>query len=93
MADLDLKFFESHLGEQFQVDGAPIALKLAECKRMKSYPGEPREPFSLLFRGPAAPMLSQKSYVLSTEATGPIEIFLVPVGQDAAGLMYEAVFN
>jgi hypothetical protein len=90
---LDRRFFEPYLETQFQVAGGPIALQLVECKRMKSYPGEPREPFSLLFRGPAEPMLPQKSYALSNEHTGPIEIFLVPVGRDAAGLLYEAVFN
>jgi len=89
---LEFDFFEPYLEEPFQVEGG-VTLKLSECKRLKSVPGQPREPFSLLFRGPASPMLPQKSYVLSNERSGPIEIFLVPVGQDAAGLMYEAVFN
>ena len=94
MADtLDRTFFESHLREDFQVDGGPIALKLVECNRMKSQSGELREPFSLLFRGPAESMLPQRSYALSNERTGQIEIFLVPVARDAAGVTYEAVFN
>src|SRR5690242_1635368 len=84
MADtLDFKFFEPHVDGHFQVDGGPM-LKLVECKQLKSVPGEPREPFSLLFQGPAAPILEQKIYALENEQAGRIEIFLVPVGRDAS---------
>ena len=75
------------------MEGANVALKLEECKRLKSVPGQPREPFALTFRGPASPSLVQQIYTLSSARTGPVEIFLVPVESSAAGIGYQAIFN
>jgi hypothetical protein len=48
----------------------------------------------LLFRGPTQPALTQGTYVLEGPADiGRLALFLVPVGPDAEGLCYEAVFN
>ncbi len=52
-----------------------------------------REPFSLVFRGPAGISLPQQIHVMEHETLGVMEIFLVPIAPDAAGLRYEAVFN
>jgi hypothetical protein len=52
-----------------------------------------RSPFSLLFRGPREPLMPQRIYRLEHDGVGPLEIFLVPVGQDDAGTRYEAVFG
>jgi hypothetical protein len=54
--------------------------------------GAPREPFSLLFVGPADPVLPQATYVLTHATLGELAIFLVPVGRDAESVRYEAVF-
>jgi hypothetical protein len=54
--------------------------------------GAPREPFSLLFVGPPDPVLPQATYLLGHPALGELPIFLVPVGRDADGARYEAVF-
>ncbi|WP_022927744.1 DUF6916 family protein [Patulibacter americanus] len=54
--------------------------------------GAPREPFSLLFVGPADPMLPQATYLLTHPELGELPVFLVPVGRDADGARYEAVF-
>jgi hypothetical protein len=51
------------------------------------------ESFSLIFRGPLAMPLRQRTYRLKHYALGQLEIFLVPVGQDAGARYYEAVFN
>lgn len=90
---LDRTFFQSCLDEVFRVDDGPVELKLIECTGLTSHAGEFREPFSLLFRGPVEPVLAQKIYTLHNERTGPLDIFLVPVERDAAGLKYQAVFN
>ena len=92
-ATLDRTFFESRLHERFQVGEGPAEVELVECNRLKSHAEEKREPFSLVFRGPAEPFLPQRTYVLRNERTEPVEVFLVPVGRDAAGFLYEAVFN
>jgi hypothetical protein len=49
--------------------------------------------FSLLFRGPLALPLRQRTYQITHYALGKLEIFLVPVGRDEGARYYEAVFN
>jgi hypothetical protein len=51
------------------------------------------EPFSLVLAGPPAPLLPQATYALRHPALGAIEVFLVPIGQDAESTRYEATFN
>lgn len=48
-----------------------------------------REPFSLLFEGPATPTLPQRTYQLAHARMGTVEIFLVPIGPGR----YEAIFT
>ena|SRR2546423_13136224 len=49
--------------------------------------------FSLLFRGPQAPLLEQGMYRMEHAALGALDLFIVPVGVDEIGIHYEAVFN
>jgi hypothetical protein len=79
-----------------QAEGAAAAeLRLLEASARDgaAAPGG-RRPFTLLFRGPTQPALTQGTYVLEGPADiGRLALFLVPVGPDAEGLCYEAVFN
>ena len=52
-----------------------------------------QERFSLVFRGPRERLLQQGLYAMQHDQLGAFELFLVPVGQDTAGIYYEAVFN
>lgn len=52
-----------------------------------------RSPFTLLFRGPSDPILPQRIYRLEHESLEPLEIFIVPLGVDAEGTRYEAIFS
>lgn len=52
-----------------------------------------RAPFSLVFRGPPAPILAQQIHRLAHPAVGVLALFLVPIGRDAAGVRYESVFS
>ena len=52
-----------------------------------------QEVFSLLFKGPPDQLLPQQMYSLVHEQLGALDIFLVPIRQDAEGIYYEAVFN
>jgi hypothetical protein len=52
-----------------------------------------QERFSILFRGRCEQLLEQGTYQLQHDHLGALELFLVPVGQDQAGVYYEAVFN
>jgi hypothetical protein len=51
-----------------------------------------RTPFRLMFRGPGERALPQRIYRLRHDALGAMEIFIVPVGRDAGGVHYEAIF-
>ena len=52
-----------------------------------------RQPFSLLFRNTAAFLFPQQIYPIHHPRIGEIGIFLVPVAQEQAGFLYQAVFN
>jgi hypothetical protein len=52
-----------------------------------------REAYSLLFSGPKMPILPQSIYRVNSSALGELDIFLVPIGPQADGMGYEAVFT
>lgn len=68
-----------------------FALVLEEAVQL-AHSARPGGGFRLLFRGPAEPVLEQATYSLAG-AGGAHDIFLVPVGRDARGVAYEAIFN
>jgi hypothetical protein len=49
--------------------------------------------FSLVFRGPLEQPLEQGLYPMTHAALGAESLFLVPIGREADGFRYEAVFN
>jgi hypothetical protein len=51
------------------------------------------EQFSVIFTGAASPWLPQGLYALAHPSMQECEIFLVPLGPDATGMRYEAVFS
>jgi hypothetical protein len=68
-----------------------IDVQLVEVREGRST--EQQEQYSLLFRGPAQPVLAQKTYGLEHSDMGRFSLFLVPVAADESGTTYEAVFN
>jgi hypothetical protein len=95
LEDLTLATFASREGEVFRLsreDGPALELVLVEARGLGGE-GETREPFSLVFLGPAEPVLSQMIRPLEHPALGTLEIFLVPIGSDERGTRYEAVFT
>lgn len=89
--------FQEHLKTAFRVlpEGAePLSFELVEVAALGTPGAEGREQFSLLFRGPAEPLLAQSLWPMEHEELGTFELFLVPVGPDAEGRhRYEAVFT
>ena len=53
----------------------------------------PQEQFSLTFRGSPEVFMPQGTYELFNDKLGSFDLFLVPIGRDADGFSYEAVFN
>ena len=94
-AELTLQSFAPLVGEMFRVDLAvagTLELELSEAGEGDAGPGSERDPFRLLFRGPGEPVLAQRTHRLEHPVLGALEIFLVPVGRDARGTSYEAIF-
>ena len=88
--------FAEHLGKTFRIDvdgGEPVTVELIEATSLGQKSSGRREPFSLVFRGPATPHLPQQTYAMSHEGMGRLDVFLVPIGPDETGVRYEAVFN
>ena len=90
----DLATFERLAGTRFQLrldTDASIEAELLEVRRGAVTAGW--EMFSLVFQAPAEAPAEQRMYEVEHHATGPYELFLVPVGRTEGGLLYEAVFN
>jgi hypothetical protein len=105
LEQLTLERFLPHVGELFAAPattlaGEPVALALRLDVTTALGDGnddgranDGRVPFALLFSGPADALLPQGVVALEHVTLGRLEIFLVPIGRDADGLHYEAVFN
>lgn len=90
--------FEPLVGSSFWAEfpnGAKVELRLTRAARvMESEAAQlPRHPFSLFFAGPKSFLLQQATYHLTHESLAPLDIFIVPVGQDSETYQYEAVFT
>ena len=97
--DLRIERFQELRGESFRLlvpGGAGLDLKLSEVTALSpetSPPGSARQPFALLFHGPATPWVGQATHRLEHPRLGSLEIFLVPIGPDGSGMRYEAIFT
>ena len=100
LESLDLAIFTRHVGDVFRLavdETTTIEARLIEATpgsatSSSSWPNGRRAPFSLVFRGAGRP-LPQRIYRLEHPELGALDVFLVPIGQDAGGMFYEAVFN
>lgn len=91
---LEKATFADKLRTKFRLrlnDTKAIELELTELQEGESYPGQ--EQFSLMFKGPAEVYLPQSIYPLEHEEMGTIELFLVPIGREPDGFIYEAAFS
>jgi hypothetical protein len=97
-----LETFAPHAGERFllHLDGAeaqPFVLQSVTEIPVSGWRPEDvaahRKPFSLLFLGPPTFVLPQAIYHFEHDAIGTFEMFIVPIGQSAEGVSYEAIFS
>lgn len=96
LQDLQAPSFEEQLNTPFRIHfggEAPLEVVLFEVRLHEAHGGPRKQPYSVYFRGPHQPILPQAIYRVEHEQIGPMEIFLVPIGPDAQGMRYEAVFN
>ena len=93
---LTLEHFAGCVNETFcaELNGMRVEFVLVEARPLpQAGPGALRTPFSLLFRNGAPILFPQKIYPLRHARVGELGIFLVPVAQERAGFLYQAVFN
>lgn len=91
---LTLATFQPHLQTRFRACPAPdtyVDLTLTEANDLGS--NERQERFELMLQGPLDAFLPQATYRLEHEQLGALDLFIVPVRKEAAGFLYQAVFN
>ncbi|GAB4410278.1 MAG: hypothetical protein Fur0044_03980 [Anaerolineae bacterium] len=88
--------FAAYLHQPFRIrlEGMePLETELIEVTELgEAAPGR-RRAFSLIFRGPRQIVLPQQIYPLEHKVMGALDLFLVPIGPDQAGMRYEAIFT
>lgn len=76
------------------MDGRVLTLVLNEVNVLgHRRPEASRDPFSLLFQGPAGVRIPQGVYRIENPVSGTMEIFITQVGGSAAGSLFEAIFT
>ncbi len=90
--------FKPHVGKTFRVivdDRHEMITQLTEVAPWghEEAASRPRIPFSLTFHAGPNAVIPQQTYRVESEALEPFELFLVPIGPDAGGMRYEAVFT
>lgn len=98
LAALALEDFLACHGQTFVVtreDGAAVELELIEVKPLGTGKGAPnaRRAFAALFRGPFDRVLPQRLHQIQNATLGELTLFLVPIGPDERGMLYDATFN
>ena len=94
LSELNSKSFSDHLHTDFTVtfEGArPVTLRLMEVNEPPTPPNI--ELFSLIFAGPPAPRLPQRTHHVQHEKMGSFALFLTAVAGNAESVSYEAVFH
>ena len=85
-----IETFAPRIGEPFRLsagDGQAMDAKLIEATPLGASARGGRQPFSIVFLGPAAPVWPQRIYRLDHDALGSFDLFLVPLGPRDGGMM------
>lgn len=90
--------FLPHVGEVFHVrvaEAHAVPILLSEISRLATEGSSrrQREPFSLVFHAAPGLRLEQQIYEIEKAGMEPFECFLVPIGPDANGMRFEAVYT
>jgi uncharacterized protein DUF6916 len=87
--------FAAHLNGKFKIEldaATQLELELIRITQPSLIP-QGTECFSLVFRGPLLPAIPQRTYPVQHPELGSFQLFLVPVGIETEGRIYESVFN
>jgi hypothetical protein len=88
MDDTTIDTLRRGVGTILHVEEGDIDVELTEFSELRP------NAYSVLFEGPAEPVLRQSTYTFRTDGDATLKIFIVPLGPGASGAMvYEAVFT
>jgi Domain of unknown function (DUF6916) len=100
---LTVDVFQPRVGETFRIRpraDSEIEAELIEARALAGGPvradggaSRRRVPFSLSFRTTLTVPLPQQIYRVTHDELGSYEIFLVPIGPDGKGMVYQAIFT
>lgn len=105
LEDFTYGTFAGHVGEKFMLQvstSQDVELELIRASEKggestsaggDGAPARQGERFSLVFRGPRENPLPQHTYEFRHAELGSFPLFIVPIGMDADGYLYEAVFT
>jgi len=97
MLVLSYEFFAGHLRQTFflSLGESSVELTLVEARRRppRVVAGLRAEPFTLYFKSSSQLVLPQKMYSFKVHGSDRFDMFIVPVGRERDGIVYEAVFN
>jgi hypothetical protein len=88
--------FADRVGETFSgaaADGRALALTLASVDALPAASDGGRAPFSLEFVDATPDHVPQQIVALEHPEVGAFELFVVPLGPDARGMRYQAIFT
>ena len=93
--DITHQDFESILGEtiDLQAGESRFQAKVDSVKHLRKNPGQQRQPFSVELLADIADNYAQQVYKLSHPALGEPSLFVVPLGPEKGGMLYQVVFN
>lgn len=97
---LSSRDFAPYLNQEFRIhldSSRMLEAELVDVAELgstsKRQPASTERPaFSIVFRGPKDIVLAQRIYRLEHEEMGQLDLFLVPIGPDEEGMLYEALF-
>jgi hypothetical protein len=93
---MTLEHFAGCVNETFTaaLNDMDVEFVLVEARPLESRAQNAmRAPFSLLFRNTSPILFPQQIYAMRHARVGEVGIFLVPIAQERAGFLYQAVFN
>ena len=89
--------FAPYLNETFEVNLGVSSVEMTLVQATKGQPREweglRKEPFALLFKCAKPVILPQRIYPFVNAGFGKMDIFIVPVGREPDGVVYQAIFN
>lgn len=96
LARLKSSNFLPYIGQKFDLCIDKAEFLEVELIEVSDYPHQnlnTGRPFSLIFRLPKGLFVPQETYTFKQNQIGKLDLFIVPIGSDDKGQLYQVVFN